>query len=108
MRCIELLDKRKSHGGDRKSEEIKTSSEVLKANSAAETAKIVGTSQSIPGQGRFHPSNQPTRSIQSRVIVDAFSVGCWESRCPVRLSTIVDISPHHLIQPLQPAPILGS
>lgn len=58
LRCIEALDRRKSHGGDRRSEDFIASSEALKdeegelkssgkrkAKSAQKTAEIVGTSR---------------------------------------------------------------
>jgi ParB family chromosome partitioning protein len=49
LRCIEAVDKLKSRGGDRKSESAKskTSSEAIDSgtSSAAQTAKIVGTSK---------------------------------------------------------------
>ena len=58
LRCIEALDSRKSHGGDRRSEDFKASSEALideqrkpqsskknKAKSAQKTAATVGTSR---------------------------------------------------------------
>jgi len=43
MRCVEALDKREAHGGDRKSEKINTPSGALKRTSQ-KTAEIIGTS----------------------------------------------------------------
>ena len=52
LRCIELVDKRKRWGGDRKSEEIKASRDALIGKSAAETADIVGVSQATVERAR--------------------------------------------------------
>jgi len=44
FRCLEELDKRRTHGGDRKSEEIKAQNCALNGKSAEETAKLLGVS----------------------------------------------------------------
>lgn len=53
LRCVQALDRRKPHGGDRKSKKIKTSGEVLiPSRSSKETAAIIGTSPATVERAR--------------------------------------------------------
>jgi hypothetical protein len=54
LEAVAAVDKRMGQGGDRRSEDFKTSNDVLKEGSSSEeTAKTIGVSQRMVERARF-------------------------------------------------------
>jgi len=67
-RCIQYVDKRKEQGGDRRSEDFKSSGEPLKEKSADKTAKILGTSSTKVKKARTvidHAGKETKQAVAS-------------------------------------------
>jgi hypothetical protein len=67
MRCVKVLDNRKKHGGDRRSDSFKTSGEVLKTDSASRTAEVIGTSKTKIDKSRFildHADDETKQAVE--------------------------------------------
>jgi len=113
LRCIEALDNRQSHGGDRKSGNFKPPSGALKQKSAKQTADILGTSQRKVERTRTvldHADEKTKQEVKSgrKSIYQAYTETQEKRKQQINDSTVITLNdwkkfghPNLLIPPVE-------